>query len=139
MKESYADVSEHNKAETARLTRRAEALRNRLSKIYLDKLDGVISAEFWLEKHNAWTIEHAETLRKIEAYAKADTDYTGFGVQLAELLENLYTRCIQLSEVKKREVLKTIFSNFLTDARNIGYEYNKPFDIFAEGLTCSLD
>ena len=98
-------------------------MRNRLSKIYLDKLDGVISAEFWQEKHNAWSIEHAEMLRKIETYTKADTDYTGFGVQLAELLENLYTRYIQLSEGKKREVLKTIFSNFLTDARNIGYDY----------------
>ena len=139
LKASHEDESRYNKMETERLNKRAETLRMRLSKIYIDKLDGKITDEFWEEKHNEWTMEHAKVLQMIEAHAKADYNYTAEGARLVELLENLYSRYIQLNDEKKSEVIKIIFSNFFIDARNIRYEYNRPFDIFAKGLACTLD
>ena len=111
----------------------------RLSKIYIDKLDGKITDEFWEEKHNEWTMEHAKVLQMIEAHAKAEHNYMVEGAKLVELLENLYSRYIQLNDEKKSMVIKIIFSNFFIDARNVRYEYNRPFDIFAKGLSCTLD
>ncbi len=58
---------------------------------------------------------------------------------LVELLENLYTSYLQLPNSEKTKILKTVFSNFLIDGENISYDYRKPFDIFAKGLSCSLN
>lgn len=139
LKESHKDEEEYNKSEILRLTNRAEVLRSRLSKIYVDKLDGKISEDFWVEKNNEWTLEHAKILREIEAHSKANVNYMAQGANLVELLENLYTHYIELDDTEKTKILKYIFSNFLIDGRNVSYEYEKPFDIFAKGLSRLLN
>lgn len=109
-----------------------------MSKLYLDKLDGNVTDDFWAEKNNEWTLEHAAILQKIDAHSKANINYMRQGSELLELLENLYLQYIQLDECEKQKMLNYIFSNFLVDGRNIRYDYKKPFDLFAKGLSCSL-
>ena len=55
-----------------------------------------------------------------------------------ELLENLYLQYIQLDKPEKKEMLQIIFQNFSIDGQNIHYDYNRPFDIFAKGLSCTI-
>ena len=114
-------------------------LRNRISKIYLDKLDGLIDDEFWAEKNNEWRLEHARILQDIKAQTRASINYMQQGVKLVELLENLYTQYIQLESSEKAKLLKFIFRNFSTDGQNVHYDYNRPFDIFAKGLSCTIN
>lgn len=139
LKESHKDEEAYNKAEILRLTQRAETLRSRMSKIYIDKLDGNITEDFWAEKHNEWTLEHAKVLQEIEAHSRANVNYLRQGAELVELLENLYTHYLGLDDTEKTKILKYIFSNFLIDGRNVRYEYEKPFDIFAKGLSRLLN
>ena len=139
MKEFHEDEQMFTEQETDRLNKRANALKNRLEKIYLDKVDGKITEEFWEEKHNEWTLEHAAIRQKLEAYEQASVNYMIEASKLVELLENLYSRYIQLNADEKGEVVKIILSNFFIDGLKVRYEYKKPFDIFAKGLSCSLD
>ena len=60
LKAAHGEEGKYNEAEIKRLENRAETIRSRLSKIYLDKLDGVITQDFLQEKHNEWTLEHAK-------------------------------------------------------------------------------
>lgn len=138
LKDVHEDEQKYNKEELDKLNKRAETLRNRMSKLYLDKLDGNITDDFWAEKNNEWTLEHAAILQKIDAHSKANINYMRQGSELLELLENLYLQYIQLDECEKQKMLNYIFSNFLVDGRNIRYDYKKPFDLFAKGLSCSL-
>ncbi len=139
LKEIHVDADKFNKEQIAKLQQKNENLRARISRLYTDKLDGVITEEFWEEKHNEWQYELAKTLNKIEAHTKANKNYIEKGVELLELLENLYPRYLQKNIAEKRDLTKIIFSNFFIDGENISYEYKKPFDIFAEGLSCLLN
>ncbi|UKI40521.1 MAG: hypothetical protein L6V95_10065 [Candidatus Melainabacteria bacterium] len=69
LKESHKDEEEYNKSEILRLTNRAEVLRSRLSKIYVDKLDGKISEDFGLRKITSgrWSMpKFYEKLKRIQ-------------------------------------------------------------------------
>ena len=138
LKDSYKDAEIFHREEVKRLTKNAEMLRTRISKIYLDKLDGLIDDKFWAEKNNEWTLEQARILQDIKAHDKASINYMQQGVKLVELLENLYTQYIQLETEEKVKLLNFIFQNFLIDGQNISYEYKIPFDIFAKGLSCTI-
>jgi len=138
LKESHKDEEIFHREEIQRLVKRAEALKNRLSKIYIDKLDGIIDNDFWAEKNNEWTLEHAKILQEINAHEKANINYMQQGVKFLELLENLYSQYIQLKTEEKSKMLQFIFSNFSIDGQNVRYDYNRPFDIFAEGLSCTI-
>ena len=139
LKAAHSEESKYNEAEIKRLMNRAEVIRSRLSKIYLDKLDGVITQDFWQERHNEWTLEHAKVMQLIQAHSAANANYMAEASELVELLENLYSRYIQLNADEKGEVVKIIFSNFFIDGSNVCYDYKKPFDIFVKGLSRSLD
>ena len=104
--------------------------------LHTDKLDGVITEEFWAEKHNEWNNELSMLLRKIDTNNNANHDYMELGIKLLELVENLYPRYLGQSIEQKVETLKIIFQNFYLDGQNAGYTYKKPFNSFVEGTSC---
>ena len=44
---------------------------------YLDKLDGKIREDFWLEKNKKWLSEKENLSMKLVNYQQADTSYLG--------------------------------------------------------------
>ncbi|MBP3846786.1 zinc ribbon domain-containing protein [bacterium] len=137
LKDSYVDQDDYNKEMIAKLNKRAETLKQRLSNLYMDKLDKKITEEFWREKHNEWTYEVSECMEKIKQHTQASIDYMRLGGELLELLKNLYPRYIQQNQEEKKKLLKIIFSNFTLNGGNIDYTYKKPFDLIVEGASCS--
>lgn len=137
LKESYRDESAFYAEEIERLRKQSDILQSRIDKLYTDKLDGIITEEFWAEKHNEWNNELSILLRKMEMNRNANKDYMDLGIKLLELVENLYSRYISLSQEEKEKTLKIIFQNFYLDGENAGYTYKKPFNSIAEGVICS--
>ena len=90
---------------------------------YTDKLDGIITEEFWAEKYNEWNNELSTLLRKIETNNNANHNYMELGIKLLKLVENLYLRYISLSDIEKSETLKLIFQNFYLDGEKTSYTY----------------
>ena len=136
LKESHKDEKEYYAEQIANYRKRCDILQARINKLYTDKLDGVITEEFWAEKHNEWNNELAMLLRKIETNNSANQDYMELGIKLLELVENLYPRYLGQSLEQKVETLKIIFQNFYLDGQNIDYTYKKPFNSFVEGASC---
>ena len=139
LKDSYVDQKKYNDEQVEKLKNRCEVLKSRISKIYLDKLDGAITEEFWREKHNEWSFEISYNMEKIKEHTNASIDYMTLGGNLLELLKNLYPRYIQQNNTEKKKLLKIIFSNFSLKGGNIDYTYKKPFNYFVEGASCPLN
>lgn len=139
LKESHKDESEYYAEQIANYRKQCDILQSRINKLYTDKLDGIISEEFWAEKHNEWNNELSMLLRKIETNNNANHDYMELGIKLLELVESLYLRYISLPDIEKSETLKIIFQNFYLDGEKASYTYKKPFNSFVEGNVCLLN
>lgn len=138
LKESHKDEKEYFAEQIESYRKRCDILQARINKLYTDKLDGIITEEFWSEKHNEWNMELSMMLRKIETNNNANQDYMELGIKLLELVENLYSRYLGQSVEEKAETLKIIFQNFYLDGQNVGYTYKKPFNSFVEGTSCLI-
>lgn len=138
LKESFVDEQAYHKEQIGLLNTNCEKLRNRISQLYNDKLDGLITVDLWQEKNNEWVLEHARLTDLIEKHMNANKSYMEQGNAILELLENLYSKYIEQNEAEKRNLIKIVSSNFLLDGENLSYEYKKPFNLFAEGLSCQL-
>ena len=109
----------------------------RLAKIYEDKLDGVITEEFWKEQHNRLKEQHEKILITIEAHEKSNISTLEYGIQVLELANNAYNLYLGAEDEEKVKLLKIILSNSYMKDGKLSYEYKKPFDILAKGLSCS--
>ena len=105
LKECLVDEQEFVKERVSELNKQKDSLKDRLSKIYLDKLDGIISEQFWLERHNKWTNDLTSINTSIQAYEKCNSDYMTTGVNILNTLCDI-ERCYLLSDTggKKRIV-----------------------------------
>lgn len=52
-----------------------DKLQKRLDAVYLDKLDGEITREFYEQKSSQWRREQEDILRKIERHLEANRTY----------------------------------------------------------------
>lgn len=138
LKESHIDEQQYHEEQIAQLKIRCDKLRNRISSLYTDKLDGTISAEFWLEKNNEWTAEHSRLTDMIQSHINANQNYMDKGIQLLELTENVYSQYLDQNEEEKSKLIKILCQNFSLEGSKVSYEYKKPFGIFAEGLSCTI-
>ena len=138
LKESHIEEEKFHQEQITSLQNRCEKLRNRISKLYTDKLDGEITNEFWIEKNNEWTYEHSKLTSLIESHMNANKNYMEKGIALLELAENVYSQYIQESEEEKVNLLNILSQNFLLTGEKVSYTYKKPFDILAEGLSCTI-
>lgn len=139
LKESHIEEEKFHQEQIKNLQLRCEKLRNRISNIYTDKLDGEITYEFWIEKNNEWTFELTKLQNLITAHDNANKNYKEKGVAILELAENIYSQYIQETDEEKVNLLNILSSNFLLTGEKVSYEYKKPFDILAEGLSCTID
>ena len=137
LKESNIDEQEYSKERIEKLNIQCQKLRDRISKIYLDKLDGIIAEEFWLEKHNEWTSDLDRLQNLIKAHDKANKNYLELGIQFLSIIENVKDLYFKQDNFEKVKLLKILLSNCTIKNETIDYIYNKPFDILANGLSCT--
>ena len=138
LKDSFVDMQQYHSEKVGYLRKEATKLENRINMIYADKLDGKISEEFWLKKHNEFNAELIKTEELIICHAKANKNYMERGNELLELAENAYSKYLGMSADKKVIFLNYIGSNFSVKDGKLSYTYEKPFDILAEGLNRQL-
>lgn len=139
LKLSLEEKTEYLEQKVSSLQIQTKKLRDRINKIYIDKLDGVISEEFWYEKHRNWTEELEKIEIIISSFNKANDQYLQMGIQILELVNNAYDPYLRRDSEGKRELLKMLLSNCIMKDGTINYTYKKPFDMFAKGLAFTKD
>jgi site-specific DNA recombinase len=71
----------------ASLQKQYHRLQDRLDKVYIDKLDGSISQDYFDRMSEAFRKEQRDTLQKIEQHQSAHETYVEEGVRLLELAQ----------------------------------------------------
>lgn len=132
--ESHKDEADYHNRQISALNANYRLLKQRIDKIYIDKLDGKISENFYEEKVADWQKEAEEVSEKIERHKNADVNYLTQGVHILELANRAYSLYIKQKPAEKRKLLNILLSNCTLDGKNLIPQYKKPFDLLVKGL-----
>lgn len=114
-------------------------LRERINKIYIDKLDGIVSEEFWREKHNEWNNQLFKLQDIIKSFEVANKNYIEAAINILNIAQEASEIYSKATPAVKTEILKSLLSNFFMKDGKVSYTYKEPFDILAKGLNCSIE
>lgn len=90
-------------------------LKKRLNQLYIDKIDGVVDTEFYLENKNEWGIELDKLLANQNEMSHENEEIMQRAEELLELCQKAPQWYSCQTAAKKRIFLKLICSNFYYD------------------------
>ena len=119
------------------LEKRKKKLEERLAVLYEDRLDKIITPEFYQEKFDEYSKEITGLDTKISRYTQADLDYYSLGVKILELSNNLLFLYKNATRGEKHDLLNFLLSNSTLKDGKLLISYKKPFDIIHQRVKCS--
>ena len=135
---NHQDEKEYHNHQYKLLQEQYDKLQRRIDKIYIDKLDEIVTSKFYQKMTNQWKEELEKLLKQIEKHKKANVNYFEQGIKIIELSQKLYSTYLKRNNEGKREILNIILSNCSLNAGNLYPIYRKPFNFLAKGLTRSV-
>ncbi len=131
LKGSHDAERRHHSEAIKTLQDQYQKLQNRLDAMYVDKLDGAISQEFFEERSIQWRKEQDEILRKIEKHQGANQAYLEEGVRILELSQRAVILYEKQNPHEQRRLLNFVLSNSIWKDGKLIPNYRKPFDLLA--------
>ena len=133
LKESHKDEKEYHDKQIENLQKQYTKYNDRLDRLYEDKLDGIITKEYYEEKSKTWLREQSNIFSTIEKHKKANTNYFEQGIKILELTQKLYLAYLQKSPKEKGQLVNLLLSNCTLDDGNLCPTYKKPFNLLVKG------
>jgi len=134
LKESHDDEKVYHEAQVSRLNALYSTLQHRIEEIYVDKLDGKISEEFWRKQNDKWRLEQEQVRESLEKHEKADKSYYELAVGILELAQRAHTLYLAADSGDKRDLLRHLLSNCVLKDVTITPTYRKPYQLLREAL-----
>ena len=133
--DSHADELEYHQKQILTLTTQKTKLENRQHQIYVDKLDGKVSEEFYANTTEKWQEELSGIKSAIAKHENADNNYLAQGSHILELCNKAYAIYLRQTPLENGKLLRYILSNCtLTDA-TVCATYRNPFSLLAKGVS----
>ena len=134
LKSGHEDEKRYHNEVIASLQREYARLQHRLDQMYVDKLDGKISQEFYDEKSTEWRKEQSEVRRKMEKHENANYSYMDEGIRILELSNRAWELYDKQEMAEKRRLLDYVFSNSTWAGGKLTPNYRKPFDLISDAV-----
>jgi site-specific DNA recombinase len=134
LKESHSQEKVYHEQAITSLHQTYQRIQEKLDRAYNDKLEGVITEEFWAEKSQGWRKEQEEVRESIAKHESANQSYFDTGIQLLTLASRAYDLYQVRSLPEKRQLLNFVVSNLRVEGETLHPIYKKPFDLLAKGL-----
>ena len=135
LRQSHAEEIEFRERSIRALKQQDEKLKSRLDRMYEDRLDGLISKEFYLKKSSEYKDERKKIQERIAKHQAADQAYVDSGIKILELAESASWLARQQLEAGNYEEIsrlaKTALSNSHWKDGELTPEFRKPFSILA--------
>jgi DNA invertase Pin-like site-specific DNA recombinase len=123
LKEGLEDETHYFSAALTELNKQHEHIKNRLNRLYDDKVDGKITQEFYDEKYKEYTEERDTVIDAIGKHANADNKYIDMGVSLYNLSQNASETYLKEKLIEeKRKLINKVFKNIILDNGVLNYE-----------------
>ena len=132
LKESCADEKREHAEAIARLEKERNRLQQRVDAMYIDKLDGRVSEEFYDRMRSQWRDEQARCARDIERHEQADDSYMDEGIELLKLAKDAHRLFEKQPAKEKSQMLNFLLSNCTWAHGKLSAEFKQPFDSLAE-------
>lgn len=116
----------HNTAYEAMLAEKTR-LKNRLDRMYEDRLDEKVTEEFYETKRKEYTDRLTELDTKIAKHDRADINYHDFGLRILELAKNAKNLMKIATPQEQQELLKFLLSNSTLKDGKPDFSLKKPF------------
>ena len=137
LRESLQDETRERRAAIERLRGEADRLQARIERMYEDKLDGVISDDFYRRMQIVWREERDRCLKDIERHHSADDEYIDNGIALIRLGREANDLFERASASEKRRVLNLVLSNCSWAHGELTAKFRQPFDLLSETIAQS--
>jgi site-specific DNA recombinase len=129
---SHADQRREHREAVERLQAEYKRLDERISAMYVDKLDGKIGGDFYDKFAGEWRQEQRRLQREIARHQEADESYMDEGVQILELARNAQRLFERQEPRQKRRLLNFVLSNCSWEDGAVRATFRQPFDILAK-------
>lgn len=100
--------------------------------MYLDKLDGKISGEFFEEMSGKWRQEQRRLQRDIERHEESEQSYMEEGLRILELARNARALFERQPAREKRRLLNFVRSDCTWEDGEVVATFRQPFDLLAK-------
>ena len=131
LRASHADEKQFHDDVVAKLQREHRRLQDRIDAMYMDKLDGRITNEFFDGKAAEMRTAQSALMREITAHQTANRSYIEEGVQLLELAQRAHVLFESQPANEKRRLLNFVLSNSTWKDGELTANYRQPFDMLA--------
>ncbi len=132
LKSSHVDQKKYHEDTIASLEKHYKRLQNRIDRMYVDKLDGKISDDFYDKKCQLWRKEQDEIQENIRRHRSANRVYLDEGIKIIELAQRAVFLYDKQEMPEKRRLLDFVCSNSTYVDGQLIVEYRKPFDLLAD-------
>src|SRR3989344_433576 len=132
LKEAHKDEYDYHETTIKDLDNRISQIDKRLSIIYDDRVDGLITKEQYEKKRMQYEMELSELLEMKDKHHRADVDYRKLGMNIFELSQKgreIYETKATYEE--KREFLNFVFSNLKLEGEKIVPTFQNGFEVVA--------
>ncbi len=131
LKESRADESRFHKEQVAQLEKERQTLEGRLEALYLDKLDRIITADFYRQKSQEWNHALEGVKARLEKHRQAHSSYLDEGARLLDLSQQAASIYRQLEMAEKKRILNLVLANSIWLNAQLIPKYRQPFETLA--------
>lgn len=130
-KQMHAQETKFHDEAVAKLQAERDALESRLEALYLDKLDKVITPEFFAAKSREWSAKLEDLRSQIDRHGAAHVNYINEAIELLELLQDAIGKYKEWERAGKRHLLQSILSNSIWMNATLTVTYRQPFESLA--------
>lgn len=110
---------EYDKKSVEEIAKKISLLKNRLNKLYIDRLDGLIDDDFYLAKKSEFQSELDELEVKNKNFLSETEHLVDIATQIIELCKDAPLLYSSSDNENKRLLLKLLCSNFSWDGENL--------------------
>lgn len=118
-------------AQKKELPLKLEQIKERLLKLTDGYLDRVFDEEIYKLKKNQLVLEEKEIREKLNELAGNPEVSLSRAEEFLELVNSAYSSYKRANAVEKRELVKTLTSNFTAEGKKVLFKLNLPFDLVA--------
>jgi hypothetical protein len=129
---SHADERHEHEEAIKRLQAEHRRLGERISAMYVDKLDGKIGGDFFDKMAGEWREEQRRLQRDIDRHEEAEQSYMDEGMRILELARNAQALFERQPAREKRRLLNFVLSNCSWEDGEVVATFRQPFDLLAE-------
>ncbi len=127
VREIHAKKNNYNIETTQTINKQIEAIQRRITRTYEDKVDGIISEDFWRFQNQIWHAQKDDLYRQLRKINEFDEHFYNEAETLLNWCKDSYNAFLKGTQEDKRFIAQILVSNFSYEDKKLSVE---PYSVF---------